>query len=127
MGGGDRWHRKISFPVRWGYFCERKHKAVIFSKSRYLYEEPYNLLTQEYKNVPTYNDIINAMAIGASKLVDIADRAHMETTIVSHAMNRLIATGIIQKEYVTTDEKNNKIIRYWFKNQMFKFWYRYIP
>lgn len=102
-------------------------KQLFFSKSGYLYEEPYNLLTQEYKNVPTYNDIINAIATGAGKLVDIADRAHMEPTVVSHALNKLIATGIIRKEYAITDEKNNKKIRYRFKDQMFKFWYRYIP
>lgn len=102
-------------------------KQLFFSKSGYLYEEPHNLLTQEYKNVPTYNDIINAVSTGSCRLVDIADRTHMEVSVASHALNRLIATGIIGKECAITDEKNNKKVLYRFKDQMFKFWYRYIP
>lgn len=36
------------------------------------------------------------------------------------------ATGIVVKEYAITDEINKKI-QYHFKDNMFKFWYRFVP
>ncbi len=102
-------------------------KKNFFSSAGYLYEEPSNLLSQEFRNVSTYNDIIAAIARGANKPNDIADKAHLDVTTVQHALNNLITTGIVEKHQAITDEKNKKKVLYVLKDGMFRFWYRFIP
>ncbi len=100
---------------------------LFFDKAGYLYEEPENLLTQEYRNVTTYNAIIGAVAAGRTKLTQIADLTHLDPTKIAHAVRNLCATGILRKEYAITDERNKKKIRYHLADSMFRFWYRFIP
>lgn len=100
---------------------------LFFRKTGYLYEEPNNLLTQEFRNVSTYNDIISAIASGANKVIEISDKAHIEQTVVVHALQNLIATGIVLKENAVTDESNRKKIHYILRDNMFRFWYKFVP
>lgn len=102
-------------------------KRLFFQKSGYLYEETVNLLTQEFRNVATYNDIIAAIAQGANKPNDIADKTHLDKTAVQHALTNLMTTGIVEKQSAITDEKNKKKILYAIKDGMFRFWYRFVP
>lgn len=92
---------------------------LFFSKTGYLYEEPNNLLTQEFRNVSTYNDIISAIASGANKVNEIADKAHIEQSVTVHALQNLIATGIVKKEKALTNESNKKKVQYILKDSMF--------
>lgn len=98
-----------------------------FTKSGYMYEETNNLLMQEFRNVSTYNDVIEAIASGVNKTNEIADKTHTEPTTVSHALSNLVVTGIVVKEYALTDEANKRKVQYCFKDNMFKFWYRFVP
>lgn len=100
---------------------------LFFMKTGYLYEEPNNLLTQEFRNVSTYNDIISAIASGANKVIEISDKAHIEQSVVVHALQNLIATGIVLKESAVTDESNKKKIQYILRDNMFRFWYKFVP
>lgn len=100
---------------------------LFFDKAGYLYEEPENLLTQEYRNVTTYNAIIGAIASGRTKLTQIADLTHLEPSKIAHAVRNLCATGILSKECAITDERNKKKIRYHLADSMFRFWYRFVP
>lgn len=100
---------------------------LFFRKTGYLYEEPNNLLTQEFRNVSTYNDMIGAIAAGANKVNEIADKAHVEQSVAVHALQNLIATGIVLKEKALTDESNKKKVQYILKDSMFKFWYKFVP
>ena len=59
--------------------------SLFFAKTGYMYEEPSNLLTQEFRNITTYNAIIEA----------IADLTHLEPSTTSHAIQNLIKTGIV--------------------------------
>ena len=76
-----------------------------FTKSGYLYEETNNLLTQEFRNVSSYSDIIEAISSGANRLNEISDKTHIAQTAVSHALSNLITTGIVVRETAATDEK----------------------
>lgn len=98
-----------------------------FSRNGYLYEETTNLLAQEFRNINTYSDIIEAIASGANKINEISDKAHIDATVVSHAIKNLLVTEIIEKNYAITDEKNKKKVQYSIKDGMFRFWYRYVP
>lgn len=100
---------------------------LFFSKTGYLYEETSNLLTQEFRNVSTYNDIIGAIASGANKVNEISDKTHLEQSAVVHALQNLVATGIVLKESAITDESNKKKVQYVLKDNMLKFWYKFVP
>ncbi len=101
-------------------------KQLFFDASGFLYEEPLNLLTQEFRNVALYNAIIEAVANGRTKMSEIADLTHMESAKVAYAMNNLVATGLIRREHAITDETNKKKTRYVLADQMFRFWYQFV-
>lgn len=71
--------------------------SLFFAKTGYMYEEPSNLLTQEFRNITTYNAIIEAIASGRTKQNAIADLTHLEPSTTSHAIQNLIKTGILKK------------------------------
>ena len=101
-------------------------KQLFFAETGYLYEEPNNLLTQEFKNVALYNAIIEAVAAGRNKISTIADLTHMDSTKVSHAAANLVATGILRKDYAITDENNKRKVQYVLADNMFRFWYQFV-
>ncbi|MBO6215206.1 MAG: hypothetical protein J6N76_06680 [Lachnospiraceae bacterium] len=57
-----------------------------FKPSGYLYEEPYNLLMQEFRTVSTYNTVIETCSGGANKVNEIADKVHESTAAVSYTI-----------------------------------------
>lgn len=101
--------------------------SLYFSRSGYLYEEPRNLLTQEFRNVASYSAVIGAAASGKVRLQDIADESHMSAPMASVLIQNLITTGIVQRRTAITEENNKKKIQYVLSDGMFRFWYRFIP
>lgn len=98
-----------------------------FNSSGYLYEEPHNLLTQEFRTVNTYNSVIEACSNGANKVNEIADRTHETTSTLSYIIKNLMTIGVISKVTAITDEKNKKKVSYEISDGMYRFWYRFIP
>ena len=101
-------------------------RELFFSETGYLYEEPNNLLIQEFKNVALYNSIIEAVAAGRNRISTIADLTHMDPTQVSHAVSNLLTTGILRKDYAITDENNKRKVQYVLADNMFRFWYQFV-
>lgn len=100
---------------------------LFFDKSGYLYEEANNLLKQELREVATYNAIIEAMASGAAKMNEIVTKVHTDTAAVSYCLKSLIALGIVEKRTAITEENNKKKTSYHICDNMFCFWYRFVP
>ncbi len=98
---------------------------LFFSEHGILYEEPSNLLKQELREPATYNDIITAIAKGASRLNDISGKVHVESNKCSKYINSLISLGIVDKEKPITEEQSKKSI-YYLADQMFRFWYCFV-
>ena len=102
-------------------------QALYFKSDGYLYDEPHNLLTQEFTDVTIVNNVIEQIAEGENTLNLIADKIHENPSTVSYSLNRLISTGLVEKKYCITEENNRKKIQYVLKDNMFKFWYEFIP
>lgn len=100
---------------------------LFLKPNAYLYEEPLNLMKQEMKEPANYNAIIEAIARGASKLNEISTKVRQETSNVSAFLKALIALGLVEKECALTEEDNKKKTNYRLLDQMFRFWYRYVP
>lgn len=95
--------------------------------SGYLYEDPYNLLKQELKELANYNAVIEAVVTGASRLNEISTKTHIDIANLFACLRTLISLGIIKKESAVTEESNRKKTLYSLADYMFRFWYRYIP
>jgi len=94
--------------------------------SGYFFEEPSNLLKQELREPQTYNAIIAAIAGGASKLNEIATAVGIDTGVCATYIASLMALGILKKEKPIGEEKSKKSI-YRITDNMFRFWYRFVP
>jgi len=99
---------------------------MFLNESGHLYEEPASLLKQELREPSIYNSIIIAIAKGASRLNEIATKCGMESNKCSKYIASLISLGIVRKDKPVNDENGRKSI-YVVEDNMFKFWYRFVP
>lgn len=99
--------------------------TLYLNDSGALYEEPTNLLKQELRELATYNGIIDSIAAGASRLSEIASKNSMESNKCAKYLSSLISLGIVKKEIPITEKTSKKSI-YLLKDQMFRFWYRFV-
>lgn len=98
-----------------------------FKPSGYLYEEPLNLLTQEFRTINTYNMVIEVCAGGANRVNEIADKAHISTATLSYVLRNLTAIGVISKKTPITEEESKKRSVYEVSDGMYRFWYQFVP
>ncbi len=112
--------------VRLNMSLKENIENLFLSESGHLFEEPVNLLKQELREPATYNGIIAAIANGASKLNEIATKNGLESNKCAKYISALMALGIIKKDKPLTEDEGRKSI-YLLDDQMFRFWYRFIP
>lgn len=101
-------------------------KKLYLNPSSAIYEEPVNLLKQEVREPAIYNAIITAIASGASKISEISNKVGEETSVCSIYIKNLLSLGIIKKE-TPLGEKSEKKTIYSIEDNMFRFWYRFVP
>lgn len=98
----------------------------VLCKNTFLYEEPNNLLMQELRTPNRYNDIITAIATGATEVREIVSRTSIESGPLTKYLETLIDLGIVEKNIALTDIGRNKPT-YGIADGLFRFWYRYVP
>ena len=101
-------------------------KRNFMEPSAYLFEEPSNLLKQEVREPAGYNAILRAIATGSSKNAEIASKVSMESSACSAYLGNLISLGIVKKETPIMEKSTRKTL-YSISDNMFRFWYRFIP
>lgn len=94
--------------------------------SCYLFEEPDNLLKQELREPRQYNNVLQSIAGGASKLNEIATASHISTSNCTFILENLQELGIVCKEVPFGETGRRKGI-YRICDTFFRFWYRYVP
>ena len=97
-----------------------------FKKTGVLYEEPENLLKQELREPSVYNTLITSIATGASKLNEISTKSGEDNKKSSKYLKSLIDLQILRKEYPYGVKAERNSV-YELMDNMFRFWYRYIP
>ncbi|WNY26660.1 ATP-binding protein [Methanolapillus ohkumae] len=108
----------------WSLFENIVH--TFLDPAGYFFEEPSNLLKQELREPQMYNAIITAIANGSSKLNQISTAVGIDTALCSSYISSLISLGILKKEKPLGKENLKKSI-YRVSDNMFRFWYRFIP
>ncbi len=105
-------------------------KKNILTKGCILYSEVDFLLHQELRETPIYNSIIEAVALGNTKLNDISQKSLINNTSkTSTYLRNLIELGIIEREF-SIDSKikekaNSNRGTYRLTDNFFKFWYAF--
>lgn len=99
---------------------------LYFTSSGILFEEPTNLMKQELRNFAIYNSVIKAIAMGASRLNEIASKVGEDTAACVNQLNALIALGLVKKEIPCTESETSRKTLYRLSDSMFRFWYRFV-
>ena len=105
---------------------EENIKNTFLNPNSAIYEEPSSLLKQEVREPAIYNAIITAIATGASRMAEISTKVGEDSNVCSTYVKNLIALGIIRKE-VPYGEKTTRKTIYSIEDNMFRFWYRFVP
>lgn len=109
---------------------EENIKQNILAKGCALYSEVEFLLHQELRETQVYNSIIQAVALGNTKLNDISQKSLVEDNPkTSVYLKNLIELGIVGKEFsigtsVKEKANNNRGI-YRISDNFFRFWYAF--
>ena len=105
---------------------EENVKNTYLNPTSSLYEEPTNLLKQEVREPAIYTAIITAIATGASRMSEISSKVGEDTNKCSTYLKSLITLGIVRKETPYGEKASKKSI-YSIDDNMFRFWYRFVP
>ena len=117
-----QWNPKLS--------VDENIKRNILTKGCILYSEVDFLLHQELRETPIYNSIIEAVALGNTKLNDISQKSLVEdTSKTSVYLKNLIELGIVEREF-SVDAKNKEQASsgrgtYRLTDNFFRFWYAF--
>ncbi len=105
-------------------------KRNILTKGSVLYSEVEFLLHQELRETPIYNSIIEAVALGSTRLNDISQKSLVEdTSKTSVYLKNLIELGIVQRKFPvdtgTKEKANTSRGTYRLTDNFFRFWYAF--
>lgn len=105
------------------------HEALVnrfFDTSAYLFEEPENLLKQEMREPAIYNSVISAIAGGASRLNEISGKVGIESGMCVNYLKALIEIGLVKKDTPFTEKPGKRSV-YRLEDNLFRFWYTFVP
>lgn len=106
-------------------------KRNILTRGCVLYSETEFLLHQELRETPIYNSIIEAVALGNTKLNDISQKSLIgNTSKTSVYLKNLMELGIVEREFSvdigTKERANAGRGTYRLTDNFFRFWYAFV-
>ena len=110
---------------------EENIKRSILTKGSALYSEVEFLLRQELRETPVYNSVIEAVALGNTKLNDISIKSLIDdTSKTSVYLKNLIELGIVEREFSISESIKEKANTnrglYRITDNFFRFWYAFV-
>lgn len=95
-----------------------------FSTSGFFYEEPQNLLREEFRDISLYYAVLSAIASGRNQIGEIAGKTGFDTARVVQAVQRLSSVRIVRRDVPILNETNKKLSQYVICDGMVRFWFR---
>lgn len=100
---------------------------LYFDPMGFLFEEPYGLLRQEFQEPALYNSILRAIAAGANRAKEIADRTGIVQTSLPRYLKALENVGIIEKAVPFGENaETSKRGIYRLSEPCYMFWFRFV-
>jgi AAA+ ATPase superfamily predicted ATPase len=91
-------------------------KNKILNKTSFLYNEPLNLLFEEFRSPAPYVSILLAVTQGYTKFAEIAEVSKIQSHKLPKYLLILKRVGLIEKEIPITEKKiKDNFYRFWFK------------
>jgi len=117
-------------PLYLEYFARYKNlkdavTGEFLSLSGHLSEEPINLMSQELREPALYNAIISTISKGSTKQNEIASSTGTESNRITSYIKNLLSLEIIEK--VAPVESTGKKVIYKIKDNLFRFYFRFVP
>ena len=127
LGGIPHYLRQFNADLT----LEENIKRNILTKGCVLYSEVEFLLRQELRETPLYNSIIEAVALGNTKLNDISVKSLVDdTSKTSVYLKNLIELEIVKREFSVDDgmkeRANTNRGLYRLTDNFFRFWYAFV-
>ena len=95
-------------------------------RERFLRDEVDFLMRYEFKDVGTYNLILEAIAYGKTKLNEIKDFIKVKRTDISPYLRNLVEVKMIERVVPITENIKSRRGQYYLSDNFLKFWFRYI-
>lgn len=109
---------------------ENNVKQFILRKGSALYSEPEFLMRQEFRETAVYNGLLQAVALGATRLNEIAQKAMVPPQKASVYLRNLIEVNLLEREFPveTGQQERSKAHRglYRLNDNYFRFWYAFV-
>lgn len=100
--------------------------SEILTEGAFLNDEPLTLLRMELREPAVYNSILEAVANGCNRIMEIADRIHEERGKCSKYMLTLQTLRLLEKHVPCGEPSGSKKGVYEITDHFYKFWYRYV-
>ena len=105
-------------------------KRHILRRGAALYSEPEFLMREEFRETAKYNTIIRAVALGDTKINDIATHTLIPATALGFYLSGLMETGIVEREFPVTAAVGERAKGtrglYRLDDDFFAFWYSFV-
>jgi AAA+ ATPase superfamily predicted ATPase len=101
----------------------------ILDSDSILFDEGINILKRDLNDIEIYASILYSIAIGNSKIGDIAEFLELKSTYLSRYIQKLLDYMYITKKTPVSsnkDHKSSKFGRYYINNNFLRFWLCYI-
>ncbi len=101
-------------------------KENILAKGEPLYEEVEFLLREELREYSSYYSILEAIAAGSTRIIEIADHSRIKAGDLPKYMGTLIKLDIVEKVHPVTEKEKTKKTIYKIKDNFFNFWFKFV-
>ncbi|MEA3422769.1 MAG: ATP-binding protein [Bacillota bacterium] len=126
LGGGP--HYLLTFDNKKN--IEDNIKEKILAKGTFLYDEVQMLMRQELREHSIYFTLLEATAMGNTKLNRIYQITQIEKTKIATYLKKLIYLDIVEREYPATEKTKRRVNvqsgLYKIKNDFFRFYFKYL-
>ncbi len=101
-------------------------EQLYFSPSGFLYDEPMSLLRQETREPAIYASVLRAIAAGANRPNEMADKIGIQQTSIPKYLRVLVDMGIVEKAVPFGEGQNSKRGIYRLRDACYEFWFRFV-
>ena len=106
---------------------ETNIKEKVLEKTSFLYNEPFNLLFEEFRSPAPYSSILSAIADGYVKFSEISQASRIHANKLHKYLLILERVGLIEKDIPVTERKTRiRNTRYRIKDNFYRFWFRFV-
>lgn len=120
IGGIPEYLLKAGDYLTYDAFVERE----FFNRYGYFYREPYFLLSQEFRELKTYQAILNAIAVGNTAPGAIAQFCGMDARHLYPYLEAMTRLEIIEREVPLLANRRRGLYR--IRDCIFDFWYSFV-